>query len=208
VIEADTIGSAPATAQASTIPPLDVQLRQLRGDTTELMTRASRAQERAELAELRKRKAAALAAAKRRAEALRKAAEARRPKFALPMSDYDLTATFGQTSNLWSSSHTGLDFAAPLGTPVESVSDGVIVEAGWGGPYGWRARVRHKDGTETWYCHLSSFVQRSGSVKAGEVIGRVGATGNVTGPHLHLEVRVNDQPVNPMTWLRGHGLEP
>ncbi|KWX02165.1 Peptidase M23 [Carbonactinospora thermoautotrophica] len=127
----------------------------------------------------------------------------------LPLKSYRITAGFGQVGNRWSRRHTGLDMAAPLGTPVRAVSAGTIISAGWGGPYGNRIKIRHADGTQTWYCHLSAYVRRSGRVAAGQVIGRVGSTGNSTGPHLHLEVRPGGgAPVNPLTWLRAHGLNP
>ncbi len=128
--------------------------------------------------------------------------------YVLPVGDYRLTAGFGQSGSRWSNGHTGQDFAAPTGTAVRAVSSGVVTSAEWAGAYGWRVIIRHRDGTETWYCHLSSFVVRGGSVRAGQVIGRVGSTGNSTGPHLHLEVRVDGRPIDPMPWLRGHGLKP
>ncbi len=103
--------------------------------------------------------------------------------------------------------HTGQDFAAPTGTPVRAVHSGTITQAGWAGSYGYRIVLTLDDGTELWFCHLSSMVQTSGKVSTGDVIARVGATGNVTGPHLHLEVRPGaGAPIDPMPWLREHGL--
>jgi hypothetical protein len=128
--------------------------------------------------------------------------------YVLPVANYRLTAGFGESGSRWTSSHTRQDFAAPSGTAVRAVSGGVVTSAEWAGAYGWRVIIRHLDGTETWYCHLSSFAVRRGSVEAGQVIGRVGSTGNSTGPHLHLEVRVNDVPIDPMPWLRSHGMDP
>ena len=84
----------------------------------------------------------------------------------------------------------------------------MVTSAGWDGAYGWKIEVRHRDGTATWYCHLSAIVARRGNVSAGQTIGRVGSTGNTTGSHLHLEVRVGDDPVNPLAWLRRYGLKP
>ncbi|WP_324196979.1 M23 family metallopeptidase [Streptomyces sp. NRRL B-1677] len=127
----------------------------------------------------------------------------------LPVGSYTLTAGFGQAGNMWSAHHTGEDFAAPTGTPVKAVGGGTITQAGWAGAYGYRIVLRLDDGTELWFCHLSSMVVTSGKVAAGQVIGRVGATGNVTGPHLHLEVRPGGgAPVDPLGWLRGRGLRP
>jgi murein DD-endopeptidase MepM/ murein hydrolase activator NlpD len=124
----------------------------------------------------------------------------------LPVQGFSLSAGFGQSGQRWARRHTGQDFAVPTGTPVRAVADGTVVHAGWHNSYGWNVRVRHKDGTESWYAHLSKFKVRSGPVKAGDVIAYSGSTGNSTGPHLHLEVRVGGTPVNPMSWLRGRGL--
>ncbi|MET7935933.1 M23 family metallopeptidase [Streptomyces sp. NPDC005322] len=159
--------------------------------------------------------AAAKKAAEQKAkEAAAKKAEAeRRAKLAaaytLPVTSYTLTAGFGQAGDLWSADHTGLDFAAPTGTPAKAVHGGTITQAGWAGSYGYRIVLTLDDGTEVWYCHLSSMVVTSGKVSAGDVIGRVGATGNVTGPHLHLEVRPGGgSPIDPKPWLREHGQNP
>lgn len=137
----------------------------------------------------------------------RRAEEAARPKWVAPLEGYRLTAGFGDYG-LWSSSHTGQDFAAPYGTPVRSVGDGTIVSTGYDGAYGNKIVVEHPDGTLTWYAHLSVILRTGGSVKAGDVIGQVGSTGNSTGNHVHLEVRPSpDNPVPPLTWLREHGVE-
>jgi len=186
--------------------------------------RQALAEQRRRAAEARKKRAAELqrqraveARRKRAAELQRRAAErAKRQEaerrrrlaraYVLPLTKYRLSARFGQSGSRWSSTHTGQDFAAPSGTPVRSVATGTVVSAEWAGAYGWRAIVRHADGNETWYCHLSSFVVRSGSVAPGQVIGRVGSTGNSTGPHLHLEVRVDEAPIDPLRWLRRHGV--
>ena len=135
------------------------------------------------------------------------AAEKARPKWVVPLLGYRLTAGFGDYG-LWSSAHTGQDFAAPYGTAVRSIGDGKIIFASYDGAYGNKLVVEHPDGTVSWYAHLSVFVQTSGTVKAGDVIGRVGTTGNSTGDHLHLEVRPGDgAPVPPLTWLREHGVK-
>ena len=148
--------------------------------------------------------AAAKAAAEKRA---REAAERARPKWVKPLLNYGMSAGYGQSSYLWSSVHTGQDFTAPSGTPVRAVGDGKIISAGWDGSYGQKIVVLHADGTETWYAHLSSFVRTGGMVEAGDVIGRVGSTGNATGPHLHFEARPGGgSPVEPLFWLRVHGV--
>ncbi|MFF4496534.1 M23 family metallopeptidase [Streptomyces sp. NPDC001546] len=128
--------------------------------------------------------------------------------WSLPTSSYTLTSHYGDSGSMWSSGHhTGLDFAAPTGTPVKAVGGGTVVSAGWSGAYGYRIVLRLSDGTEVWYCHLSSMAVTSGSVGAGETIGRVGATGNVTGAHLHLEVRQGGATVDPLAWLTARGLD-
>ena len=135
----------------------------------------------------------------------RAAREAARPKWVVPVLGFRLTAGFGDYG-LWSSSHTGQDFAAPYGTTVHAVGDGKIIFAAYEGAYGNKIAIQHPDGTVTWYAHLAEFLTTSGSVKAGDAIGRIGTTGNTTGPHLHLEVRPGDGgPVPPLTWLREHG---
>ncbi|RSO14645.1 peptidase [Streptomyces sp. WAC 06725] len=146
------------------------------------------------------------AAARAKAETERRAQLAR--SYVSPLTSYTLTAGFGQAGDRWVANHTGLDFAAPTGTPAKAVHGGTITQAGWTGAYGYRIVLTTDDGTELWFCHLSSIVRASGKVAAGEVIGRVGATGNVTGPHLHLEVRPGGgAPVDPKPWLREHGLD-
>ncbi|MFF8261209.1 M23 family metallopeptidase [Streptomyces virginiae] len=161
-------------------------------------------------------KAQAEAKAAEEAESARKAAEAKaaqeRPaaaagSWSLPTSAYTLTSHYGVSGSMWSSGHhTGLDFAAPTGTPVKAVGAGKITSAGWSGAYGYRIVLELEDGTEIWYCHLSSMSVTSGAVGAGDTIGRVGATGNVTGPHLHLEVRKGGSTMDPLAWLESKGL--
>jgi murein DD-endopeptidase MepM/ murein hydrolase activator NlpD len=131
----------------------------------------------------------------------------------LPMhADYELTSSFGprvSPTDGVTEVHTGQDFAAPAGTPALAVSAGRVSFVGWDGGYGNLVRVRHAGGAESFYGHLSSTSVRVGQqVRAGEQVGEVGTTGNSTGPHLHLEVRVDDQPHDPMTWLRRKGLDP
>lgn len=122
---------------------------------------------------------------------------------------YRLTATFGQYG-LWSSMHTGLDFAGHTGTEIDAVANGTITEVGWAGAYGYRTIQTLDDGTEIWYCHQSTTNVSAGDVvRGGEPIGRVGSTGHVTGPHLHLEVRPGGgDPIDPFTALVYHGLHP
>jgi murein DD-endopeptidase MepM/ murein hydrolase activator NlpD len=163
----------------------------------------SAAAERVRAEAAAKKKAAAEAAKKLEAARLAELAKS----FVKPVSSYTLTAGFGESSSLWANTHTGQDFAAPTGTPVKAIHSGTITEAGWAGSYGYRIILTLDDGTELWYCHLSSMIVTSGKVNTGDTIGRVGATGNVTGPHLHLEVRPGGgDPIGPMGWLRSKGL--
>ena len=128
----------------------------------------------------------------------------------LPLSSYRLTARFGQCSGLWSHCHTGLDFAAPTGTPIHAVAGGTITQVGWAGAYGNRTIETLKDGTEIWYCHQSAIGVKPGqTVFSGQEIGLVGATGNVTGPHVHIEVRPGaGDPVDPFQAFVFHGVTP
>lgn len=125
----------------------------------------------------------------------------------LPTSNYRLSARFGQRGSYWSSGrHTGLDFAAARGTRVDAVADGKVVFSGWAGAYGQAIIVRHKNGKRSLYAHLNKrHVKKKGKkVQAGKRVGRVGATGNVTGPHLHFEVRSKTgKKLNPRKFLRG-----
>ncbi|MFC9932407.1 M23 family metallopeptidase [Streptomyces sp. NPDC127190] len=179
---------------------------------------ASEKQTAAAAAKAEQAAAAKAAAAKQKAEAdAKKEAEAKRlaelaKQYSLPVVSYTITGTFGQPGSMWSSGyHTGLDFAAPTGTLIKSVHAGKVTEAGWAGAYGYRTVITLDDGTQLWYCHQSSInVSVGQQVNTGDVIGRVGATGNVTGPHLHLEVHPDGQPtaIDPMAWLRDKGLNP
>ncbi|MFI7005577.1 M23 family metallopeptidase [Streptomyces sp. NPDC050145] len=175
------------------------------------------AQKAAEEAAEQQKAAEAKAAAEKKAaeeEAKRKAEAERLAKLAksykLPVASYTLTGTFGQPGSMWSSGyHTGLDFAASTGTPIYAIHSGTVTEAGWAGAYGYRTVLTLDDGTELWFCHQSSMnVSVGQKVSTGDVIGRVGATGNVTGAHLHLEVHPDGQAtgVDPAAWLRDKGL--
>jgi len=125
----------------------------------------------------------------------------------LPVQGYRLTATFGNSGSMWSSDHTGLDFAAPQGTALVAIGAGVVTEVGYDGAYGNKTVIRLEDGTELWYCHQSSqSVSVGDQVSPGDAIGAVGSTGNSTGPHLHLEVRVHGEPTDPQAALANWGL--
>ena len=139
-----------------------------------------------------------------------KAATMATDSWVLPTSGYHLTARFGQAGGRWVNNHTGLDFAAPTGTPIVAVAPGTITQTGWAGAYGNRTVETLEDGTELYYCHQSAIQVKPGQkVVAGQRVGLIGATGNVTGPHLHLEVRPGGgDPVDPFQALVHHGLQP
>ncbi|WP_405715942.1 M23 family metallopeptidase [Streptomyces sp. NBC_00046] len=203
----DDAKSTMAAADPGTVKPvaannkLDTQLANLSADAENFADRASRTQERIDL---RERQAAEKK--KREEEAARK--EALRPKYVIPVAEHGLSAYFGQAGVNWMSVHTGIDFPVSYGTPVMAATDGTV-RTQWNSAYGNMAIVTMADGTETWYCHLSSTKIRSGPVKAGDVIAYSGNSGNSTGPHLHFEVRPGGGvAVNPLPWLRSHGVNP
>ncbi|MFF4367557.1 peptidoglycan DD-metalloendopeptidase family protein [Streptomyces sp. NPDC001594] len=112
---------------------------------------------------------------------------------------------------MWSSGyHTGVDFIASTGTTVRAVGAGTVVSAGWGGAYGNQVVIRHADGKYSQYGHLSQLNVSTGqTVTAGQSIGLSGATGNVTGPHLHFEIRTGPaygSDIDPLAYLRSKGV--
>ena len=105
--------------------------------------------------------------------------------------------------------HLGVDYAAPTGTPVISVADGVVVESGFSGGFGNMVVVQHNARQSTVYAHLSKIAVRKGqTVKQGDNLGAVGATGWATGPHLHFEFRINGRHVDPLTLAQQGSTEP
>ncbi|MTH99245.1 M23 family metallopeptidase [Roseibium sp. RKSG952] len=97
--------------------------------------------------------------------------------------------------------HTGVDWAAPRGTPIMAAGNATVVKAGWSSGYGRRIELRHVNGYKTTYNHMTGFakgIKEGVTVAQGQVIGYVGSTGLSTGPHLHYEVKVNDRFVDPM----------
>jgi len=105
--------------------------------------------------------------------------------------------------------HKGVDYAAPTGTPVISVADGVVVESGLSGGFGNMVVVQHNARQSTVYAHLSKVAVRKGqAVKQGENLGAVGSTGWATGPHLHFEFRINGRHVDPLTLAQQGSSEP
>jgi murein DD-endopeptidase MepM/ murein hydrolase activator NlpD len=105
--------------------------------------------------------------------------------------------------------HAGVDIAAPMGKPARATADGIVIFADRSGGYGRLVIVDHGNGYETYYAHLSRFDVIPGQeVRQGEPVGAVGATGRVTAPHLHYEVRVRHSPVNPYRFLAAKAAAP
>ena len=115
-------------------------------------------------------------------------------------SAHRFTSGFGRR---WGRMHYGSDFAAPHGTPIYATADGVITKAGWATGYGRLIKIKHDFGIETRYAHLSKIRVKVGQkVSRGDRIGDMGNTGRSTGTHLHYEIRVNGNAVNPMKYLK------
>lgn len=102
--------------------------------------------------------------------------------------------------------HEGLDIGAPIGTPVYAMSDGVLLYAGPAAGFGQEIVLSHRGGVTTVYGHVSRILVPSGRVAVGQPIALVGNEGESTGPHLHVEVRIDDRPTDPLAWLRAHGV--
>jgi murein DD-endopeptidase MepM/ murein hydrolase activator NlpD len=132
-------------------------------------------------------------------------------KVVAPVADLGIGTRYRASGSSWSKGyHTGVDFPVATGTSVHAVSSGHVVSAGWGGSYGYQVVVRHADGRYSQYAHLSAISVRAGqNVATGQRIGRSGATGNVTGPHLHFEVRTGPgfgSDIDPVAYLRAGGV--
>lgn len=148
---------------------------------------------------------AALAQFAKQAEA--RSADLELNKWYLPVDVVELTARFGDYG-LWADYHTGLDFNGDTGDPIYSVANGVVTSAGYDGAYGYKTVVTLDDGTEIWFAHQNSILVDEGEgVRGGQQIGTIGSTGNVTGSHLHLEVRPGaGDPVDPYAAFQVRGL--
>ncbi|BFO17452.1 M23 family metallopeptidase [Streptomyces sp. KM77-8] len=122
-----------------------------------------------------------------------------------------LGTAYKVAGGMWSSGyHTGVDFSIPTGTSLKAVGAGTVVSAGWGGAYGNQVVIKLNDGYYAQYAHLSSLSVSAGqTVTAGQQVGLSGATGNVTGPHLHFEIRTSPNygsDVDPVSYLRSKGV--
>lgn len=164
--------------------------------------------------------AAAETVAVKKAAAAKKAAKAVAVKKAAsgwtkPVSQYVVSATYGNAGGMWASKHSGQDFAVPTGTVVKSVGPGTVVKAGPNGAgdgpaYGNAVVVKHDGDTYSQYAHLSRVDVKIGQqVKGGQQIALSGNTGNSSGPHLHFEIRTTPNygsAINPVNYLRSEGV--
>ncbi|MFF5339883.1 M23 family metallopeptidase [Streptomyces althioticus] len=218
-LAAPALAAEPAAAQTGLTPV--VTLGDVVADRVDAQAAAQHeaarvaAQEAArKAAEEAARERAVEEAEKARAEKERAAREAERKRlntFVSPIPGSYVSTAYQSGGAIWSSgSHTGIDFHAASGTPVQSVGVGTVVEAGWGGAYGNQVVIKMHDGTYTQYAHLSSVSVSAGQeVAAGQQIGVSGATGNVTGAHLHFEARMSSEygsDLDPVAYLRSHGV--
>ncbi|KIR63076.1 MULTISPECIES: M23 family metallopeptidase [Micromonospora] len=123
----------------------------------------------------------------------------------LPLQGYDFNSPYGMR---WGKLHTGIDLVAPEGTPYVAIHEGTVTKAGWFGGYGYAVIVKHADGSEAIYGHSSAVSVKEGQqVKAGDQLGLVGNTGHSYGSHLHLEIHVNGDPLDPVPWLQERGVD-
>ncbi|MDT7841780.1 M23 family metallopeptidase [Streptomyces justiciae] len=215
-LAAPALAAEPAVEQTGLIPVVTI------GDSVadQIDAQAAAQEQAAEEAaqkkaeELARKKAAAKAKKEREAKerAARAAAERKRLNtYVAPISGSYISTGYKAGGAVWSSgSHTGVDFHAASGTSVHAVGSGTVVEAGWGGSYGNNIVIKMNDGTYTQYGHLSSIgVSVGQTVTPGQQIGLSGATGNVTGPHLHFEARTTPEygsDIDPVAYLRSHGV--
>lgn len=113
-----------------------------------------------------------------------------------------ITSRFGNMESIRSSAHRGLDIGASTGTPIYAAAAGTVIAAGYSGSYGNMIKISHGNGVETLYAHCSKLIAAQGQkVSQGQLIAKVGETGNVTGPHLHFEVRKNGVIYNPQNYV-------
>ncbi|MEU1709311.1 peptidoglycan DD-metalloendopeptidase family protein [Streptomyces sp. NPDC005706] len=129
----------------------------------------------------------------------------------LPVAAPTVGTAYHVAGSMWSSGyHTGVDFVVPTGTSLKAVGAGTVVSAGWGGAYGNQVVIKLNDGYYAQYAHLSQLSVSAGqTVTPGQQVGLSGATGNVTGPHLHFEIRTTPNygsDVDPVAYLRSHGV--
>ncbi|MEU8850963.1 M23 family metallopeptidase [Streptomyces sp. NPDC048384] len=216
-LAAPALAAEPAVEQTGLIPVVSVEnsiADQIDAQAAAQEQAAKEAAARKKAAEEAARKKAAAKAKKEREAKERAAREAERKRllsYVAPISGSYVSTGYKTGGALWSSgSHTGVDFHAASGTSVHSVASGTVVEAGWDGSYGNQVVIKMNDGTYTQYGHMSSIAVSVGqTVTPGQQIGLSGATGNVTGPHLHFEARTTQEygsDIDPVAYLRSHGV--
>ncbi|WP_030540276.1 M23 family metallopeptidase [Sphingobium sp. DC-2] len=124
-----------------------------------------------------------------------------------PVEKLSLTSNFGVRSDPFNGGarmHKGVDIPGPVGTPIYATADGIVSRAGWASGYGNLVQISHGGGMETRYGHMSKLIVSANSyVRRGQLIGLMGSTGRSTGSHLHYEVRVDGQAVNPLPFVAG-----
>ncbi|MDP9101435.1 MAG: M23 family metallopeptidase, partial [Actinomycetota bacterium] len=146
---------------------------------------------------------AAAAATSRVARASRTRHAPVAPQYVRPGVGY-FSSGFGMR---WGRLHEGIDLAGPYGSDIRALTDGVVIMAGQESGYGNVIKLAHPEGIETVYGHLSAIKVSPGQrVTAGQVIGLEGNTGHSTGPHLHFEIRIGGVAIDPVPWLRLHGV--
>lgn len=128
--------------------------------------------------------------------------------YVLPLRKYELTSEFGSRPTLDGKDHPGVDLAAPAGTQYYAIARGTVILARHNGGYGMSVMIDHGGGIVSVYGHSSKLLVKEGqTVEAGQTLGLVGNTGYAFGAHLHLEIRLDNEQVDPMPWLRAKGAE-
>ncbi|MCS0604579.1 M23 family metallopeptidase [Streptomyces sp. LP11] len=213
-----TLAASPALAAENPVEQTGLTpVVSVSDDAAEQISAQADAQQQAARQQAAEEAAAKEAAAKvkeereARARAAREAERKRLNAFVAPIAHSFVSTAYQASSSLWSSgSHTGIDFHAASGTAVHAVGSGTVVSTGWGGAYGNEVVIKMADGMYTQYGHLSSIGVTVGQkVVPGQQIALSGATGNVTGPHLHFEARTGPDygsDVDPVAYLRKHGV--
>ena len=132
--------------------------------------------------------------------------QAPKDAWVLPLRGYKVTSLYGQR---WGRLHAGIDLGGiKEGHPINAVHDGTVIVAGWQGGYGYAVFLQHEDGMVTVYGHNSKLYVKVGQqVKAGDVLAGAGNTGHSFGTHCHLEIRINDKPVDPIKFFKDKGVD-
>ncbi|CQR62655.1 M23 family metallopeptidase [Streptomyces leeuwenhoekii] len=203
VLGAGVAAAADTTATSSVASAVEAQAA--------AQAKAAKAADSAKTAQVAK----AAANAKKAATAKKTAAAKKAASWVDPVKNYQLTASFAQAGGMWQSTHSGQDFAVPIGTSVMAAHGGTVVKAGPNGAgdgpaYGNAVVIKHGNGTYSQYAHLSRIDVKVGQVvTTGQHIARSGNTGNSSGPHLHFEIRTTPNygsAVDPVAFLRSKGV--